>query len=494
MIEYSHYNSPMSPQSFIYILYRRRKLIGTLFIGLTAGIIALTFILPAVYESNAQVMVNYQSEQEKHYLFGTNGSSHIPYNQLESEVVILKSREILENVIRQIGLDLPSIHPVQKQKYTEQQYLDYAYMQLKKKLNVERERDTNILNISYESHNPHLAAQVVQRIISSYMDKRSKLARDERAAEFLDKQIADIRQQIDAIESSGFRYKQSEQVMVPDKQSEILFNQLADFDQELTRIRSQRIAKEARLNTIASDLWSGQVAMLPNTEASESLSKMEYLNKLRKTQLDLELKRSSLKKKYTDKHPDVITVTQDIKQIESKIDNEIKKIMASERNAVESLKATEREIQNRMKTVADDIADLSKKDYQLGMMTIGIKDLKEVYSMLIRQREEAKIAANRKEHLIHVRLLEPAIVPLKPAKPNKPLFAAIAVVLGVVVSLGTAFFIEYFDHSVNTVEDAQYCLGLPILASISDVDSRLLRPKYIQAGPLHPESAVHSEN
>ena len=493
MIEYSHYNSPMSPQSFLYILYRRRKLILTLFIGLVAGTIALTFILPPVYESKAQIMVNYQSDQEKNYLFGTHGSSRVPYNQLESEVVILESREILEQVIEQTGLDLPFMNPAQK-KYTEQQKLDYAYIQLKKKLNVERERDTNILNISYSADDPHLAAQVVERIISSYMAKRSRLARDERASEFLDKQIADIRKQIDAIESSGFRYKQSEKVMVPDKQSEILFNQLADFDQELTKVRSRRIAKEARLNTIASELRNGTVATLPNTEASESLSKMEYLNQLRKTQLDLELHKNSLKKKYTDKHPDVITVNQDIEQVKAKIDSEIEEIIASERTGIQALKATEEEIQNRMKTVANEISDLSKKDYQLGMMTIGIQDLKEVYSMLIRQREEARIAANRKEHLVQVRLLEPAIVPIKPSKPNKPLFAAIALVLGTVISLGTAFFIEYFDHSVNTVEDAQYCLGLPILASISDVDSRLLRPQVIQPGRLQHRSAIHTEN
>src|SRR6056297_2208755 len=111
MIEYSHYNSPMSPQSFLYILYRRRKLVFTLFVVLVAGIIGLTFVMPPVYESNAQIMVNYQSNQEKNYLFGTHGSGNVPYNQLESEVVILKSREILDNVIEQTGLDLPFVNP-----------------------------------------------------------------------------------------------------------------------------------------------------------------------------------------------------------------------------------------------------------------------------------------------------------------------------------------------------------------------------------------------
>ena len=96
--------------------------------------------------------------------------------------------------------------------------------------------------------------------------------------------------------------------------------------------------------------------------------------------------------------------------------------------------------------------------------------------MLVRQREEAKITASKKEHLVQVRLIEPAVVPYHPAKPNRPLFAALAFILGFVVSFGFAFFIEYFDHSVNSVEDAQYCLGLPILASISDFAPNSKKP------------------
>ena len=46
--------------------------------------------------------------------------------------------------------------------------------------------------------------------------------------------------------------------------------------------------------------------------------------------------------------------------------------------------------------------------------------------------------------------------------------------LGFFVSFSAAFIVEYFDHSVHTAEDAQYCLGIPVLATIQDVEPQTL--------------------
>ncbi|NLP11540.1 hypothetical protein GX408_14180, partial [bacterium] len=47
-------------------------------------------------------------------------------------------------------------------------------------------------------------------------------------------------------------------------------------------------------------------------------------------------------------------------------------------------------------------------------------------------------------------------------------YLSLAVLMGLLVAFGLAFFVEYFDHSVNTAQDAQDCLQMPILASIAD--------------------------
>jgi uncharacterized protein involved in exopolysaccharide biosynthesis len=201
---------------------------------------------------------------------------------------------------------------------------------------------------------------------------------------------------------------------------------------------------------------------------------MDYLNELRSKLLQLELQKSQLSKRFTEKHPDMVAIQRDVTMTERKIQSEMDKIIEAEQTAVRALRASENALAQRMNQVANSVSELSQQQYELGMLTIGVEDLKEVYSMLIRQREEARIAANRKEYLVQVRLLEPAMIPIKAAKPNKPLLLALGVVLGAILAFGVAFFIEYFDHSVNTAEDAQQCLGLPILATIPEFQQRFL--------------------
>ena len=236
----------------------------------------------------------------------------------------------------------------------------------------------------------------------------------------------------------------------------------------MTRTRSERIAKEAKLQIIREELAKGKEVVIPTTESSESPSREEYLNELKKTLLSLNLKKNSLATRYTPKHPEMATVLADIEETRNKIRTEVDEVIQAEEMSIKALMAAEQALAQRMNQVVNSVAKLSQQEFELNQLTIGIEDLHSVYSMLIRQREEARIASGKQEYLVQIRLLEPAMVSHRPSKPNRPLFAGLAVLLGLIVAFGFACFLEYFDHSVNTVEDAQHCLGLPILAAIPD--------------------------
>ncbi len=469
MIEYSHYDSPMSPHSFLSIVHKRRMLILTLFVLVVGAATAAAFLLTPVYESSAKVMVNYPYDNEKAHLLGLNNSSSRPeYDRLASELVIFKMRSVLEPVVNKLALD----QPVEGEPVTTPQEAarlhDETIARVAKKLNVEREKNTNILNISYLDPDPRLAANIVDKVVTEYIEQRPALDRDDRAYQFFDEQINEIKSRIDDMERKQMHYKRQEHVLLPDQQSQILFSSLSDFDSELTQVRSKRISKEAKLKIIREQIASGKDIAIPTTETSESTSRHEYLNELKKTLLKLELRKATLEKKYTAKHPDLVNVVSDIRETKQSLEKEVNEIIQAEEASIKALMAQEQALVGSMNQVVNSVKHLSQQEYELGKLSIGIDDMRMVYSMLLRQREEARISASKKEYLVQVRLLEPALVPYAPAKPNKPLFITLGFVLGIFVSFGFAFFLEYFDHSVNTVEDAHHCLGLPILAAIPD--------------------------
>jgi tyrosine-protein kinase Etk/Wzc len=420
--------------------------------------------MPSIYKSEAKVMVNYQLDNDTAHLlslYRVHDNSY--YDRLSSERLIFKMHSILEPVAKSLmGGEKKA------ENFADQKRLQEGIDKLKNKINVEREQETNVLLVSCEDQDPRLATTIVDRVVSEYIGQRPTLNRDERAYQFFDEQIKAINQQIDDIKARGMQYQQKEKVVDPDQQANILFQSIAGFDKELTKIRSERIAYESRVQVFREQIAQGQDLSIPTSGASESPSRFFYVNDLKNKLLELELEKTRLSQKYTENHPKIQEIAANIQATKKKREEEIHEILKAEEASIKALRASEEAIASRMNQVVNKISDLSKQNYELGKITVGIKDLESVLSMLIRQREEARIAAKKQENLVQVRLLEPAVVPNKPVKPNRLLFIGLGFILALFVSFGVAFFYEYFDHSVHTVEDAQNCLGLPILAVIPE--------------------------
>jgi polysaccharide biosynthesis transport protein len=476
MIQYNQTDSPMSPQSFLRIIARRAKLMAALFFGIVITVVGATFIMPRTYKSEAKIIVNYQDDWEK---LGAQMGTRTAYDLVASELSILKTRGIIEPVVHALNLG--------DDKKTPSSDLERAQMheetvaQLRADLKVEREQDTNILVVSYGDRDPERAAAVVNEVVKQYIKRRPLISKDESALEFFDKLIKDLEGRIDVRDANSQDYKSREGVVLPEKQTQILYTTVADFDKEITRVCATRIGKESRLQAIRQQINSGYDISIPNTEAGNSLSKMEHLNELRKTLLALEMKKSSMSRKYTQKHPEMLVVGRDIENTKLSIKQEVNEIIRVEETDVRAMRAQETELKSSRDRVEASIADMTLKEYELDKRTHGVEQLKTVLNSLITQREQARAAARKKEYLVQARLLEAAAIPFKPASPNKRLYAALSLMLGFIVSFGAAFSVEYFDHSVHTAEDAQYCLGIPVLATIQDVQHQTLaQPKFVE--------------
>ena len=286
-----------------------------------------------------------------------------------------------------------------------------------------------------------------------------------------------ISSQIDVIKTRGMEYKSRNKLISSDRQSTILFQSMADFDQDLTKLRSERISRESFVRVMREEISEGNTVSIPSTlNASESRSRIEYINEMKTKLMEYQIEKEQLSMKYRDKHPKMQELLTSISEIEVMIKKESKEILNEEDSGIKAIRSSEQAIAQRMSQVANSIAKLSKQEYELGKLTIGVTDLEAVLSMLIRQKEEAFIAGKKNEYLVRVQLLEPAMIPDNASWPNRPLIIGLGFIFALFVAFGSAFFLEYFDHSVNTAEDVQHCLGLPLLAIIPDAESVKTNP------------------
>lgn len=71
--------------------------------------------------------------------------------------------------------------------------------------------------------------------------------------------------------------------------------------------------------------------------------------------------------------------------------------------------------------------------------------------------------------LENVSIVDSAVLPSSPVKPNPKMNIAVAFVLGLLIALGISFAIEYLDDTIKTAEDIEKYLNLTVLGTIPEI-------------------------
>ena len=98
------------------------------------------------------------------------------------------------------------------------------------------------------------------------------------------------------------------------------------------------------------------------------------------------------------------------------------------------------------------------------------KDSQEAKDVLKNVTDEFIVTAKELVPNGNVRVIEEVELPESPVSPNKTMNIAIAFLLGLMVSVGLVFLLEYLDNTYKNKEQLEKELGIPVLGSIPDID------------------------
>lgn len=109
------------------------------------------------------------------------------------------------------------------------------------------------------------------------------------------------------------------------------------------------------------------------------------------------------------------------------------------------------------------------------ILSYNPKASEELYQILLKKLQELDVT--RDVSAYNIRIIEQAIASSKPARPNKRLNVIIGLLMGFVMGTGLAFFREYLDTTIKTVEELKNSFNLPVLGMIPSIDSGNAKPK-----------------
>ncbi|TKJ41542.1 hypothetical protein CEE37_02975 [candidate division LCP-89 bacterium B3_LCP] len=457
-----------SLRHFMTIVFKRLWIIAVVaLLALAAGSMKV-LRTPDYYRAQSKLLLERDPELEKALLLrvsssGRTGEASYSYTQ-ESE--IMTSRPVLESVIRALKLYSYADTTIYKTQLERGIAMQEAVIEVSSRLSISPSPDPNIIKVRYKSTDPQLAADVVNVIVEHYINYRFTIFSDDQSIAFLDRQMEETAQRLNDLTQRRADFQKDGTLYSPDREGQLLFNRLSDYEDRADAVRLDRISKESRLRALRNLVNNGSYDELPAIDMGEDNVRTKGIFELKDQLRTLEYERDYLRQKYTDSYVEVQDKNAEIKALTNRINDGIIEYVTVLESSITALSNEESILRRSVTNIRTEIRSLSGKELELQKLSRGITENEELYSVLIKQREEARLSQSKKEMVVRVKVISPAVVPIDPVATNRPLKLMMVLFFGIFAGISLAFFIDFFDHSFKNAEDVQRYLDLDTLASI----------------------------
>lgn len=460
---------PLSLFHLFTVLFKRKRLILAIWIATVATVAIGSLLMPRIYEASGTLLVERTADQETSILFRLYlQGPQVTFDWVNSEIEIMKSNPVAMRVIRELGLDRVS----SKQNAATADSIIPIHLALRdfhERLSIGSTVQSNVITTTFEAKDPELAAAVANKVIDTYITYRSELYDESEAYRFFSNQLKLAEDELRVLEQNQATFKQQEDVVSVDDQRKILLTRLAEYESRLTAAQTRRIGKESVLRIIRRQLRSGEELNIPATETSDSPSREKHIARLRSELLDMEIRLERMLQRYKPTYEEVVNLQKEIDATKSKIEAEIQQIIRMEETAIRALAAEERVLQEAIESIKEEMRNFAQKEFEFSQLTRGIDDNRELFSMLLKQREEARLSLARLERGVKIKVISRAVTPAEPVRPRRKINVALAFILGGMAGIGLAFLLERFDHSIDNAVDLEKLTGLHVLGSAREI-------------------------
>ncbi len=490
-------NGPQDPRSatakeqlfeIMHVVFKRWRLIAGLF-----AVVALSGLLAVVsrgpqYAARGTVLITSSradvtiqpTEVDSLALLKLNESS------VNSEVHVIRSRELLEQVVRGLALARAGGNVMNiANAADDREVISERAMRIANRLKVTPIRNSNVIEIRFGSGDPSQAAQVVNRIIDEYMAYHAIVHSQQGLSGFYEEQSAGLMQHLRRAEDSLSEYSLREGIVSPREEIQAAVGGVAAMEAELRERTSAIAGTEEKVRVVRE-----QLAAQPETiRRVQQMEVNPVVRQLREHVVDREVDRIALLQKFTENARHVRDNMNEIEALEARLDTAsihepmsvssetfaANPVYEARLSALLELEAKLRETRARALAVDEDLARTRRQLVSLKQRALEFERLdQEVHrqraavDLYVQRGQQAQLEdAMDQRKLVNVAVVERPALPLERTDDRKvPLM--LAIISGLAVSLGGAFGLEYLNRTLRFERDVERYLGLPVLGTVAE--------------------------
>jgi uncharacterized protein involved in exopolysaccharide biosynthesis len=486
----------VSSRDLLAVAFRQKRRIAIVFSGILLGTILYTVFAPPQYEADMKILVKHARQDpvltSDPRLAPTIVKNEITEEDLNSEIELIKGQDLLQQVVVACGLDARNSSFISRllRLDSNERRLTKAVHRLERDLGAQPVKKSNLINVSYRSSDPTLAASVLSRLSTLYLAKHLAVHRPPGEYDFFKNQAEHYKQELQLAEArlsdfsrnNGTISAQSDRDYANQKSNDAAFA-LRDTYSSIRQVQERIHSLEAQAGATS--------ARIITADKNENA---QLLSQLKANLLTLQLKRTELLTKYDPEYPPVQELEQQISQLSAAIAAEQStplREITTDRNPTAQLINDEltRARAERASLVAKAgsinrmlgqyRAD-SERLYQLSLAQQNLlreaKSAEDNFQLYRSRSEEARIA----DDLDQKRMVNVAVA-VSPTVPDEPqhsglFFLLIGTILAFVVSLGSALMMDSLDQHFRTPDELEIYLNLPLLAAMPKEQKQLHSP------------------
>jgi polysaccharide biosynthesis transport protein len=475
------------------VIYRYRYIATAVFVLATAAIMIQNYNSLKLYRAQARLLIE---DERSTAVPGVSADNYYedPDLYYKTQYRILKGRDLTRRVVRKLNVgaipefngtaqppstpltmlhDLekrvvafvrpPAPEPADKPKIDETPSESALVNAFIGRVSVEPVPGSKLVDVLFDSQDPKLAQAAANALVDEYVDQNLevKLRSTQNMIEWLDKELAKQQQKVGESERGLADYRERQNAMSLDEKQNLVVVRLNKLNDDLMMARTRRAQKQAvydQLRSIAPGEPADAIQVIAtNPEVSAAKGKV----------LAIQSEKARIAERYGDKHPNMQKAIADLTEAQRQYETAVTRAAQAIKNDFETAVLEEQTFARGLDSAKSAAQDLSRKSVDYNVMERDAKTNREIYSALLTRERELRVSSNSRQN--NVRVIDHAEAPGGPMSPSGRRTWLLALAVGLALSVGVAYGLDYMNDTIKTPEDITQRLRLPFLGLVPSV-------------------------
>lgn len=337
-------------------------------------------------------------------------------------------------------------------------------------LSVSGGQESEILVVSYVSKDPELAAKYANAFAEAYIEfeLESRSSTVHRTTSWLGRRIEELRGKVAESENALREFQEREDLVDTDNREKIIGAKLGTLTAELIRAEARHNEAKTRYTQVKTHLDKGK-----NYEAVAADLESTIVLEAHRNKVALERQVSEFADRYGEKHPKMIGARADLQEANRRLKVEVEQAVNNVRKELELAAAQENQLRDMINRQQAEMRTVSGKAFELRQLEREVDANRNLYETFLARFKEADVADEY--DMPNARIIDRAIIPSQPFKPNRTRMVLIAVIIGGAIGMLIAFLRDHLDNTFKTKEDVEEKLDLPVVGMLPRLNAGYLK-------------------